>query len=317
MAILVTGLGYIGSALAHRLLANGEHVVGLENFFSTPRSIVPLLSAAGDFTVVVGSIDDRDCLERAFAAAEITAVVHLAAQASANPTAAPLAYTLATNVLGTHHVLEACAIQRIPRVVIASSTRVYAPPLPRHVSEQSPIHSPDVVHVSQLLGEALLAAVRQHHADWTPSATAVRIGTVHGVGPVLKRDPRFLAVPQRFCLQAAQREGLAADTGPASLLAFVQLDDVVSGLIHCLATPPVAPVVNLAAEVRSVFEVATVVQQLGRERGLDLEIQVRGRPREFGPRSISSALDATGFTPTGTLETSLGAVLDHYLTAAD
>jgi len=43
MATLITGLGYIGSALAKPLLERGDTVVPLENFFSTPRRPVTTL----------------------------------------------------------------------------------------------------------------------------------------------------------------------------------------------------------------------------------------------------------------------------------
>lgn len=313
MATLITGLGYIGSALARRFLTRGEQVVAIENFFSTPRPFIAALADEGDLGLIEGSVADPDTIKRAFAAAPIETIFHLAAQASAHPDAAPLAYTVATNVIGTQQLLAACASHGVRRVVLASSARLYAPPLPRLLSEASPLHAPDLVHVSQLLGETLLQATRQQHPTWEAITVAARIGTVHGLGPVMKEDPRFLAVPQRYCWQAARGETLRVETGPASLLAFVQLDDVVDGLLHCAGVPLPVHLVNLATEIRSVADVARIVRTLARARGISVKIELNGRPPRVGQREATSALDVTGFQPRKTLEESLGPVLDHYL----
>ena len=47
MAALVAGLGYMGTTLAEALLARGEHVVGLDNRFSTDDQAIERLSRGG------------------------------------------------------------------------------------------------------------------------------------------------------------------------------------------------------------------------------------------------------------------------------
>src|SRR5438067_6272967 len=118
MATLITGLGYIGSSLAARLLADGEEVVGLENFFSTPREPIAELERQG-LRLIEGSITDPNAVGRAFTAAKIDVVFHLAAQASAQPDAAPIAYTQETNYTGVRDTLEACLAAGARRVILA------------------------------------------------------------------------------------------------------------------------------------------------------------------------------------------------------
>jgi UDP-glucuronate 4-epimerase len=310
VATLVTGLGYIGAALAQRLLAAGEEVIGVENFFSTPRRPIARLAECDRLRLIEGSIADPATFERAFAGTRIETVFHLAGQSSAQVGAERLAYTQETNFLGPRLLLEACQRHGVPRTILASSMRLYRPPLPLRVGELAPLHGPDLVHLSQLYGEVLLATVG------LPGA-AVRLGIVHGLSPVMKRDPRFLAVPQRFCLQATRGEPLIAATGPATLLAFVHLDDAVEGLLRCRDLPPGVRVANLAAEVRTVASVAEAVRAAAHARGIEPTIQFRGRPRTYRPRRVESGLDATGFQAQRRLEDSVGAVLDHYLTHND
>src|SRR3989442_995597 len=116
MATLITGLGYIGSALAARLLADGEEVVGLENFFSTPREPIAELERHG-LRLIEGSVTDPKAVGRAFTAAKIETVFHLAAQASVQPDAAPISYTQETNYSGPRILFDACLAHGVTRVV--------------------------------------------------------------------------------------------------------------------------------------------------------------------------------------------------------
>src|SRR5207249_9834949 len=105
------------------------------------------------FSMVEGSITEASTLERAFEAAHIDAVFHLAGQASTQPKAAPIAYTQETNFTGPRLLLDACREAGVRRIGVASSMRLYRTPLPRRISEESPLHPTDLVHLSQLYGE--------------------------------------------------------------------------------------------------------------------------------------------------------------------
>jgi nucleoside-diphosphate-sugar epimerase len=309
VATLVTGLGYIGSALARRLLKDGEEVVAIESFFSSPREPAAALAATGPFTLVEGSITDPAVVERAFRAARIATVFHSAAQASAHPGAASMAFTEETNFTGPRVLLDACVAHGVERVVLASSTRLYRPLLPRVLSERAPINATDLVHLSHRYGEVLLGLYHRHHGL---RGMGARMGIVHGVGPVMKTDPWFLPVPQRFCLDAARGLPLKVATGPETLLAFVHLDDAIEGLLRCRDLPADVSLANVAAEVRTVASVAEAVREAARQRGLSVQMRFTGRPRVYAPRRVVSALDGTGFEPTRRIEDSVGEVLDYY-----
>jgi nucleoside-diphosphate-sugar epimerase len=145
---------------------------------------------------------------------------------------------------------------------------------------------------------------------------AARLGIVHGLGPVMKDAPVFLAVPQRFCQQAAAGERLRASTGPHSVLPFVHIADAVEGLIRCMDLPRGVHIANVAAEARSVADVARVVQDAGHARGLRVEVEYGGPLRPYAERRISSLLADYGFSATRTLEGSLPEVLDYYLASS-
>ncbi len=307
MATLVTGLGYIGSALVSRLLDDGEDVVGLDNFFSTPRENIAPLTSRG-LRLVEGSISDPATVEAAFTTGSIETVFHLAAQASAQPTAAPLAYTQETNYTGPRVLLDACLKHGVRRVVMASSMRIYRVPLPDTLSEDAPLGPTDLVHLSHLYCELLLDA----YWPLGIAGAAARVGIVHGVSPVMKTDQRFLAVPQRFCLRAARGEALEVAAGPTTEVPLVHIDDAVAGLLCLRDAPPSIRVANIAAEVRSAVEIANAVRSTARSRGIEVEVQYRSTP-QHSPHRVASALELLGFEPKRTVEEGVGEVLDHYV----
>ena len=117
MAILVAGLGYIGAALAERLLRAGERVVGIDNGFATDRPVLARLAEHPAFRLVEGSVTSPRTIARAFARQPIEVVYQLAAQASAHPAAASSRYTETTNLTGPRVVLDAATRHAVPRVV--------------------------------------------------------------------------------------------------------------------------------------------------------------------------------------------------------
>jgi nucleoside-diphosphate-sugar epimerase len=142
------------------------------------------------------------------------------------------------------------------------------------------------------------------------------MGIVYGVSPVMKMDPRFLAVPQRFSFDAARGEALHVATGVGSVLPFVHIDDVVDGLIQCRSWNGKARIVNIAGEVRSVASIAQAVASAAAASGIAVEICADGHDRRYAPRHIASALAATGFRAERRFEDAVDAILDHYRGAA-
>jgi nucleoside-diphosphate-sugar epimerase len=196
--------------------------------------------------------------------------------------------------------------------------RLYRTPLPSIISEASTVEPPDLVHLSHRYAELLMAEYqRRDRSEHQPSfhGVAARLGIVHGLSSVMKTDPRFLAAPQLFCLQAARGEPVRVATGASTALAFVHIDDAVEGLLRCRSLDDRLAIANVASEVRSVASVAEAVRAAGRDRGLDVQIQYLGRNGRHRERSIRSRLDATGFVPSRRFEDSVGPVLDHYLAA--
>jgi nucleoside-diphosphate-sugar epimerase len=276
---VVFGLGYIGAELARQLLTAGRRVVGLDNGFSTPRVVWDGLKGLGDFEVVVGDVADAGTVDAVFRAAGLVDVVFFtAAQASAHPDAAPWAYTERTNITGFRTALDLAVEAGAGRFVYASSIKVHGPRLPARLGPETPYRWPgDPVHWTQAFNEGLL---RDRAGRGGLRAVAVRLGIVYGVGPVMRTDPRFMTVVNRFCLAAVRGEVLTVHPQAVGYQAFIHLRDAVLGLVRAAELPAGAPftAVPLASGFFTVTQVARAVKRAAARRGLRVVVVDRAPP---------------------------------------
>jgi len=324
MVALITGIGYIGAALADALLADGQQVVGLENGFSTVPAAVNALARRPGFTLIRGSVNSARSIDRAFVAARALAaaagaaggvdvVYHLAAQASASPQAAPASYTEATNLVAPRLVYEAAVQYGATAFVYGGSFRVYGDVLTGTVTESTPYgRIGDLSHTTKVYAEKLLEML----AGQQPvPAVSVRLGVVYGLGPLMKDDARFLTVPNLFCRRVVRGEPLVVHPGANRPIGFLHLDDAVAALraaaTFAQADGRRALAVNAVSEALGVGEVAAIVEHEAAARNLPADIQGAG-PLTGARWAVSSLLDATGFRPQRLMADSLGAVLDYY-----
>ncbi len=118
MRVAITGAtGFVGQALASRLLANGAQVRAL----ARPSPRAELLSQAGA-EIISGDLSNADALRRAVDAAEV--VYHAAALVDAHGTRRQF---FDANVRGTDAVLQAALAAKPRRIIYLSSIAVYGP----------------------------------------------------------------------------------------------------------------------------------------------------------------------------------------------
>lgn len=131
MKILVTGAaGFIGAAVAKRLLNEGHTVVGLDNlndYYDVSLKGARLgdieASSGGDnFTFVELGVEDRDGVASLFEGEKCDQVIHLAAQTGGRYSIEnPHAY-VDSNLMGFLNVLEGCRHNKVKHLLYASSS---------------------------------------------------------------------------------------------------------------------------------------------------------------------------------------------------
>lgn len=131
MKVLVTGTaGFIGSAVAIKLLERGDEVVGIDNLndyydVSLKQARLDRLLSFDKFTDLRRHLEDRDGIEAAFQEFQPDRVVHLAAQAGVRYSIDnPHAY-VDSNLVGFMNILQGCREQRVEHLVYASTSSVY------------------------------------------------------------------------------------------------------------------------------------------------------------------------------------------------
>ena len=182
--ILVTGAaGFIGMHVASRLLAQGNHVLGLDNLnpYYDPglkAARIAQLTKLPNFRFEQMDIVDRKSMTRLFAAHRFSHVVHLAAQAGVRHSLNdPHAYADA-NIIGFLNVLEGCREVGSRHLLYASSSSVYG------ANTRMPFRTSDNVdHPLNLYGATKKANELMAHAYahlFAIPATGLRFFTVYG-----------------------------------------------------------------------------------------------------------------------------------------
>jgi UDP-glucose 4-epimerase len=141
---LITGIGgFIGSSLAHALLARGEQVRGVDNFSTGRRENLAEIIDRIDFHQ--SDLLDLDAMHKACAGVDF--VLHQAAIPSVPKSVLDPLGSNQANVDGTVNLLIAARDAKVKRVVYAASSSAYGdtPTLPKHEAMQPDPISPYAV----------------------------------------------------------------------------------------------------------------------------------------------------------------------------
>jgi nucleoside-diphosphate-sugar epimerase len=308
--ILVTGgAGFIGSHLAHDLVARGARVRVLDNFLTGRRE--NLKSLAGNPLLEVIEGDIRDLAAVTAAMRGVRYVFHEAALPSVPRSVEDPATSLGIGIQGTLNVLAAARAGGCERVVYASSSSVYGntPALPKAESMLPTPLSPYAV--SKLAGEHLCAVFTHVHRLPT---VALRYFNVFGP----RQDPAsaYAAVVPRFITATLAGEPPVIYGDGEQTRDFTYIQDVIEANLAACAAPPEA------------WGLAYNIACGGRIGLLDLAGRIArliGRtttpPRYEAPRpgdvrdsqaDISRAARLLGWRPAVTLDEGLARTIDYY-----
>lgn len=158
MRILITGCaGFIGSSVADRLLSQGHHVVGVDNFSTGQRRFLASALESPNFRLIEADLLDEAMMKSAFAGSEL--VFHFAANADVRFGTEHPRRDLEQNTIATYNVLEAMRANGIKRIAFSSTGSVYgeAAVIPTPEDAPFPIQT-SLYGASKSAGEGLIAA---------------------------------------------------------------------------------------------------------------------------------------------------------------
>jgi CDP-glucose 4,6-dehydratase len=184
--VLITGAtGLVGSWLTKSMVDEGANVVALVRDI-VPRSI--LWSSSDDFeyikdsvSIVHGSLEDYQLLERTINEYEIEVVFHLGAQtivgiANRNPLS-----TFESNIRGSYNLLEACRRNSslVKAIVVASSDKAYGEHEVLPYNEGMPLQGNHPYDVSKSCTDLLS---HTYHNTYDLPVCITRCGNFYGPG---------------------------------------------------------------------------------------------------------------------------------------
>ena len=220
MNFLVTGAaGFLGSALANRLAADGHAVRGLDDLSAGDPA---RLAKAVLFTR--GDVNDRPKLWTLLQ--DVVCVYHLAARVSVPESVLyPREYN-AVNVGGTVSVMEAMRDVGVRRVVLTSSGAVYGESGEQPLQET---HTPDPASpyaVSKLAAEYYVRTIGKL---WGIETVALRVFNAYGPGQQL--PSAHPPVVPRFIKAALNGASVVAFGDGKQTRDYVYISDAVNALV--------------------------------------------------------------------------------------
>ena len=158
MRIFLTGgAGYIGSAVAKRLLDDGHQVTVYDSLVTGHRAAVPQTA-----TFIQADLADRAKLQAALGNDAFDAILHFAAFIEAGESMQDPGKYFHNNLVLSQGLIEACVRAGVTRFVFSSSAAVYASN-DEPLSETSPLGPANVYGQTKLMIEQVLAWYRQVH----------------------------------------------------------------------------------------------------------------------------------------------------------
>lgn len=237
MKVLVTGTaGFIGSALAMRLLERGDEVIGVDNLndyydVNLKLSRLERVSGFDGFTDVRASLEDRETIEQVFRDHQPQRVVNLAAQAGVRYSLEnPYAY-IDSNVMGFMNILEGCRHFGTEHLVYASSSSVYGANTSMPFSVHHNVDHPLSLYAATKKANELMAHTYSHL--YGLPVAGLRFFTVYG--PWGRPDMALFI----FTRKILAGEPIDVFNFGRHRRDFTYIDDIVEGIIRTLDNIPV------------------------------------------------------------------------------
>ncbi|MDB2506947.1 GDP-mannose 4,6-dehydratase [Opitutales bacterium] len=235
MKILLTGYaGFIGSHTLDRLLADGHHVIGVDNFdpFYDHALKTANIAAHMDsdrFDLIEGDLADPSTFNEINfqrGGAALDAIIHLAGKAGVRPSIEDSVGYQRANVIATQNLLEFAKDEDIKQFVFASSSSVYGvnPNVPW--SEQHDVSGPISPYASTKVSCELLGHVYSYL--YGIRFLGLRFFTVYG-----PRQRPDLAINKFVRLIEAEQPIPVFGDG-STRRDYTFIEDILSGIIGAL-----------------------------------------------------------------------------------
>ncbi len=271
MRILVTGgAGFIGSHLCERLLAEGNEVICLDNFFTGRKANISDLLDEKNFELVRHDVTEPILLE-------VDQIYNLACPAS------PVHYqynpvkTVKTSVMGMINMLG-LAKRVKARILQASTSEVYGDPLIHPQTEDyfgnvNPIGLRSCYDEGKRVAETLMM---DYHRQNAVDTRIVRIFNTYGER-MLENDGRVVS---NFVVQALCGDELTIYGDGSQTRSFCYVSDLVDGIIRLMNAK--SDDIHLPVNIGNPgeFTMNELAKEVGKASGKEIKIKYLPLPQD-------------------------------------
>jgi UDP-glucuronate decarboxylase len=303
--ILVTGgAGFLGSHLCDRLVAEGNDVICLDNFFTGTKGNILHLLGNPNFEFI-----RHDLTQPIFV--EVDEIYNLACPAS------PIHYqynpvkTIKTSVMGSIHMLG-LAKRVKAKILQASTSEVYGDPN-THPQKEDYWGNVNCIGIRSCYDEGKRCAETlffDYHRQNKVNIRVVRIFNTYGP----RMHPNDGRVVSNFIVQALSNQDITVFGDGAQTRSFCYVDDLLEGMIRMMNGPDdfTGPV-NLGNPGEfTILELAEmIIRMTGSKSRIIFSPLPQDDPIQRQP-DISLAKDRLGWEPKLNLEEGLGITIDYF-----
>jgi nucleoside-diphosphate-sugar epimerase len=256
MRILITGAaGFVGSHLTARFLADGHHVVGVDNFITGRRVNLQHLKDHPQLTFL-----EHDCIQPVALDGELDWILHMASPASPPKYLERPLETLRVNSEGTLHLLD-LAVAKKAKFLTASTSEVYGDPDAAHHPQPehywgnvNPVGARSVYDEAKRFAEAAVALYGRR-------GLSVRIPRIFNTyGP--RMDPKDGRIVTNFITQALAGEPMTLYGKGTQTRSLQYVDDLVAGFLALMQSNYAGPVNLGNPEEYTVKQIAELIREL-------------------------------------------------------
>lgn len=303
MRVLITGgAGFLGSALANHLAAQGHHVRVIDDLSTGDPSAL-------DERVLFTRGDVRDIPKLWTVLREIEVVYHLAARVSVPESVLyPVEYN-AVNTGGTVSLMTAMRDAGVGRVVMASSATIYGEQPAQPTRETAEPHPPNPYAVSKLAAEHYVRAIGGLYGIET---VILRIFNAYGPGQAT--PPTHAPVIPKFIKRALSGESVVIWGDGEQTRDYIYVDDVTAALATAgQASVADGTIINVGSgQETSVNELTHQISEAVNVEIYPLynEMQLGGIRRSVA--DITRAWELLGWEPRVSLDKGLQRLVAHF-----
>lgn len=302
--LVAGGAGFIGSHLCERLLANGHHVICLDNLQTGRQKNIEHLASESRFEFLRHDVVDP------LPPLEVQQIFNLACPASPPHYQRDPVRTMKTSVIGMINVLD-LAVKMKARILQASTSEVYGDP-EVHPQPESYRGSVNPIGIRACYDEGKRAAETlcfDYHRTHGADIRVVRIFNTYGP----RMDPADGRVVSNFIVQSLKGSDITMYGQGLQTRSFCYVEDLVRGILAFMETPDCTGPVNLGND--SEFTVKELADLVLQATGAKVKILYQPMPQDDPARrrpDLSLARTLFGYETKVALAEGLAKTIEYF-----